>query len=42
MDIDLDTWVASFDGRVLVLHWTDPEVQNRYGYGVYVRCAPRA
>lgn len=37
-----DRNVVSFDGRVLILHWMDPEVQNRYGYGVYVRCAPRA
>lgn len=37
-----DREVVSFDGRVLVLRWIDPEVQGRYGNGVYVRCAPRA
>ena len=37
-----DREVISFDGRVLILHWMDSEVQSRYGYGVYVRCAPRA
>ena len=37
-----DREVVSFDGRVLVLRWIDPEVQSRYGNGVYVRCAPRA
>jgi hypothetical protein len=36
-----DREVVSFDGRVLVLHWLDAEVQGRYGNGVYVRCAPR-
>jgi len=37
-----DREVVSFDGRVLILRWMDPEVANRYGNGVYVRCAPRA
>ena len=37
-----DREVVSFDGRVLVLRWLDPEVANRYGFSVYVRCAPRA
>jgi hypothetical protein len=37
-----DREVLSFDGRVLILHWLDPEVQGRYGDGVYVRCAPKA
>jgi hypothetical protein len=37
-----DREVVSFDGRVLVLRWLDPEVAGRYGFGVYVRCAPRA
>ena len=30
----------SFDGRVLILRWLDPEVQGRYGTMVYVRCPP--
>ncbi len=32
--------VVSFDGRAMVLRWANPEVQNRYGTGVYVRCGP--
>ena len=35
-----DRDVISFDGRVLVLRWMDPEVQGRYGTMVYVRCGP--
>ena len=35
-----DREVVSFDGRVLILRWMDPEVQGRYGTMVYVRCAP--
>jgi hypothetical protein len=35
-----DRLVESFDGRVLILRWMDPEVQGRYGTMVYVRCAP--
>ena len=30
--------VVAFDGRAMVLRWMNPEVQNRYGTGVYVRC----
>jgi hypothetical protein len=37
-----DREIVSFDGRVLVLKFVDPEVDGRYGIGVYVRCAPRA
>ncbi|MEX0752432.1 MAG: hypothetical protein WD073_05850 [Xanthobacteraceae bacterium] len=37
-----DREVVSFDGRVLILRWIDPEIAGRYGNGVYVRCAPRA
>ena len=37
-----DREVVSFDGRVLIMRWIDPEVAGRYGHGVYVRCAPRA
>jgi hypothetical protein len=36
-----DREVVSFDGRVMVLRFTDPEVAGRYGTGVYVRCGPR-
>ena len=37
-----DREVVSFDGRVLITRWMDPEVAGRYGNAVYVRCAPRA
>jgi hypothetical protein len=37
-----DREIVSFDGRVMVLRFVDPEVAGRYGTGVYVRCAPRA
>jgi hypothetical protein len=33
-----DREVLSFDGRVLVLKWIDPEVAGRYGTMVLVRC----
>ena len=33
-----DREVLTFDGRVLILRWMDPEVQGRYGTMVYVRC----
>ena len=33
-----DREVESFDGRVLVLKWVDPEVAGRYGTMVLVRC----
>jgi len=35
-----DREVVSFDGRILILKWLDPEVQGRYGTMVYVRCGP--
>jgi len=35
-----DREFVAFDGRTMVLRWTNPEVQARYGTGVYVRCAP--
>ena len=34
-----DREIASFDGRVLLTRFVDPEVSGRYGTGVYVRCA---
>jgi hypothetical protein len=37
-----DREVTSFDGRVLITRFVDPDVANRYGNMVYVRCAPRA
>jgi len=35
-----DREVVTFDGRMLILRWMDPEVQGRYGTMVYVRCGP--
>jgi hypothetical protein len=37
-----DREIVSFDGRVLVLKYVDPEIDSRYGTGIFVRCAPRA
>src|SRR6516225_1066678 len=37
-----DREIVSFDGRVMVLKFVDPEVDGRYGTGIFVRCAPRA
>jgi hypothetical protein len=37
-----DREVISFDGRVLITRFVDPDAANRYGNMVYVRCAPRA
>jgi hypothetical protein len=37
-----DREIVSFDGRVLVLRWIDPEIAGRYGVAAYVRCSPRA
>lgn len=35
-----DREVVSFDGRVVILRWVDPEVAGRYGTMVLVRCGP--
>jgi hypothetical protein len=37
-----DQEILSFDGRVMLLRYVDPEIAGRYGTGVYVRCAPSA
>ncbi|HKY87556.1 MAG TPA: hypothetical protein VJL90_12405 [Pseudorhodoplanes sp.] len=37
-----DREVLSFDGRVMITKFPDPEINGRYGTSVYVRCAPRA
>ena len=37
-----DREIVSFDGRVLVTRYVDPDAANRYGNMVYVRCAPKA
>jgi hypothetical protein len=37
-----DREILSFDGRVLITRYVDPDAANRYGNMVYVRCAPRA
>jgi hypothetical protein len=34
----LDRELIAFDGRMLVLRWIEPEVANRYGTMVFVRC----
>lgn len=33
-----DREIITFDGRVMILRWMDPEVQARYGNMVYARC----
>jgi hypothetical protein len=37
-----DREIVSFDGRVMIMRFVDPEVAGRYGTSVYVRCGPRA
>ena len=37
-----DREIVSFDGRVLITRYIDPDAANRYGNMVYVRCAPKA
>jgi hypothetical protein len=37
-----DREIVSFDGRVMLLKYVDPEIDGRYGTGIFVRCAPRA
>lgn len=37
-----DREIVSFDGRVLITRYVDPDAANRYGNMVYVRCAPKA
>ncbi len=37
-----DREIVSFDGRVLILRFVDPEVASRYGTMIYVRCGARA
>ena len=37
-----DREIVSFDGRVLITRFVDPDAGNRYGNMVYVRCAARA
>ena len=37
-----DREIVSFDGRVMLLKFVDPDIDGRYGIGVFVRCAPRA
>jgi hypothetical protein len=34
-----DREFITFDGRIMILRWIDPEVAGRYGTSVYVRCA---
>lgn len=37
-----DREILSFDGRVLIMRYVDPDAANRYGNQVYVRCGQRA
>jgi hypothetical protein len=37
-----DREIVSFDGRIMILRFTNAEIDSRYGTGVYVRCAPTA
>jgi hypothetical protein len=37
-----DREVVTFDGRLLILRWMDPEVASRYGTAIYVRCGALA
>jgi hypothetical protein len=37
-----DREVITFDGRVLITRFVDPDTATRYGNMVYVRCSPRA
>ena len=37
-----DREVVSFDGRIMLLRFTNSEIDGRYGTGIYVRCAPSA
>jgi hypothetical protein len=37
-----DREILSFDGRVLITRYVDPDAGSRYGNMVYVRCGPRA
>jgi hypothetical protein len=37
-----DREIVNFDGRVMLLKFTNPEIDGRYGTGIYVRCAPAA
>jgi hypothetical protein len=37
-----DREIVSFDGRILITRFIDPDAATRYGNMVYIRCAPRA
>ena len=37
-----DREIISFDGRVLITRFVDPDAGNRYGNMIYVRCGGRA
>ena len=39
---DKDREIVSFDGRVMITRFIDPDAATRYGTSIYVRCAPRA
>jgi hypothetical protein len=37
-----DREIVSFDGRIMVTRYVDPDAATRYGNMVHVRCGPRA
>jgi hypothetical protein len=37
-----DREIVTFDGRIMLLKFVNPEIDGRYGTGIYVRCAPSA
>ena len=37
-----DREIVSFDGRILITRFVDPDAGNRYGNMIYVRCTARA
>jgi hypothetical protein len=37
-----DREILSFDGRVLITRYVDPDAANRYGNMIFVKCGPRA
>lgn len=37
-----DREIVSFDGRVMITRFVDPDAATRYGNMIFVRCAPRA
>jgi hypothetical protein len=34
-----DREIVSYDGQIMIMRWTDPEVASRYGTTVFARCS---